>query len=413
MTKKEMAKNKRQAKTRANRRLSDGEHHRLMAQAMAARTDGDLPIIDQDTLDMKKSVGHTRGTNHLDFTKGNSPKVRILANKIAENLTDVTEVKSNTTKGGNNRRLNSKQYKSLMSKVAKELGINDDEHSVLELQKRGKPMTTAQLMEQILFSLSYSQWGIYEEYQRIVKSKRIKVKDRMGLIGWLMYPNEVTKPMFLIPAKEKTNEPRNRTIGLKKWGDVKIHPVRVVPDDEYIREVKGKRRKKTDVFDRMSLDDKIGWARHAKSVLGDEDKQVAAVVGFHKTQALFNSSEIDLIKVSMKYACKMVGMKSFRGMYAEPYWIVYRINKYCKESTSKEYDTFLEVAQEHMGWGKKKTLPILSSEEFHKKLFGMLKHLGLDGEYKNWSKENKNEVGFEGMSVKKVRNLIQGYYRTH
>jgi len=406
MSKKEIAEAKRIAKGRENKRLSDGEHYRIMAQAMSGSTNDSLPVLAQP-------VKTTRESSQIIDREANKPHVKVLTQMMSDALTDVTVVKHDITPKGKNRRLTNKQYKSLMSKVADGLGINNNSYSLLDLHKAGRPLTTAQLMEQILFTLSHSQWDIYSIYQNIVKSKRIKVKDRLGLVAWLLYPNEVAKPMCLIPAKDKAKELRNDIIGLKKWGDVKITPVRVIPDDEYIREVKGKTRKKTDVFDRMPLDKKIEWARHAKKILGKETKEIFSATGHLKTQTLFNTNEMDLIHVAMKYACKMTGMRPFRGMYAEGYWVVYRINKYCEETTGKEFETFLAIAQEHMGWDRKKTIPLLSTKEFQEKLRGMLKHLGLEPEYKKWCAKNKDRVGFNGMATRKVKSLIQEYYRTH
>ena len=154
--------------------------------------------------------------------------------------------------------------------------------------------------------------------------------------------------------------------------------------------------------------------RRCRSMLGDEDKAIADSCEVLKTRKLFNTNEMDLIQVSMKYACKMVGMSSFRGNYARPYWIVYRINKYASETTSKEYEIFLKVVEDHMGWGKnKKTIPILSEKEFHQKLMDIVKHLGLQKEYKKWERENKDKVGFRRLSVNKVRNMVQDYYSSH
>lgn len=408
MTKREIIGRKKKAKARKNRQLSDGEHHRIMAKAMSEGLEEDIKC---DIIDMNS--GFRVSNEREDFVPSSTPA--LLQKQISKALMDVAisdrAKKRKSTK--KNRRLSEVSYENLMKKISDELGINDNKYTLLNLMTPNKPLTPAKLAEQILFTLSYSQRDVYNEYYKLIKKKRLSAKDRMGVIAWLMYPKEVLKPMCLIPTQERTKAIRNDIVGLKKWGDVKIRPLRVIPDNEYIREIKGEKRKNTDVFDRMSLDKKIIWARHAKGILGKHSKTVADGIGSKRVQDLFNTNETDLIHVAMKYACKMIGMTNFRSVYATPYWIIYRVNQYCGNSTAKEYDVFLDVVQSHMGWSDKKSIPLLTDKEFNNKLMEILKTFGLEDEYLIWHKKNENKVGIERLATHKVRSMVQDYYKTH
>jgi len=402
LSKKEITEKKRTAKKRKNRRLSDGEHHRVMAQV--DKKIAPLPLVEVPSVLIRNNC-----------TEKESKEIKCIREKLSKALQEVAqESRSTPEKWKNNRRLTNKQFKELMKKASIELGINDKKGLPILDVWSYKPVPIRTQFERILVALSNSQSFVYDQYMELVKGRRFKLKDKLAIFGWLMYPHMVNKPFCLIPKKERCNDVRK--IGLKKWGDVKIRPVRVMLDEEYLREVAGKKRKKKDVFDRMHVDKKIEWARHAKTVIGDD-------IVAENVQNLFYTEEMNIMIVAMKYACKMTGISYFRSVYAEPYWIVYRINKYHNQITNKEYDVFLKIAQDHLGTGDKKTEPIMSDGELHDKLGEILKSFGLTKSYNKWcvrrqtvkTKDGRSDLKALGrnMSVGRIDEFLKEHYQTN
>lgn len=398
MSKKEIQEIKSKAKKRTNRRLPDGEYHRLLARVDRGEEQREsLPIVDIDSSKLLMGDGYV-----------NSQEVQCMRRHISKAFQEVARENLPLNKNRKNRRLTNKQFKELMRMASIELGINDKKgFGILDLDK-SEPIPLKKQFERILLALSFSQSFVYNRYMELTKGKRPKLKDKLAILGWLMYPTIVTKPFCLIPEKDRSKKVRQ--IGLRPWGDVKIRPIRVVPGEEYIREVTGKKRHKTDAYDRLPLDKKIEWARHAKRIIGDGES-----LDLIKTtvQTLFYKEDMNILLVAMRYGCKMTGISYFRSVYAEPYWIGYRINKYCNNMTSKEYSVFLQMAQDFLGTSNKKTEPILSLDELHKKLKEILRSFGLEKKYNQWIEENKDRVGLNYLSVKKVSDFIQEYYQTH
>jgi hypothetical protein len=174
----------------------------------------------------------------------------------------------------------------------------------------------------------------YKEYKKIINGKKLNLTDKKNIIVKLSN-TKVDKPFCLLTKKEKSNEVRKT---VKPRGDVFVRPYRCIPDEEFIRETNGDKRTKLDSFDRMSIDEKIEWARYSNLIL-EKSK-------FNSMKLSDNiKSEIDELHIvfAMKYACKMTGKPLFQGRFKEAYWIFYRTMKYCYSMTKKESDLYFKI----------------------------------------------------------------------
>ena len=166
--------------------------------------------------------------------------------------------------------------------------------------------------------------------------------DKKNIIVYLSN-GKVDKPFCLLTKKEKSNEVRKvvkRKI-VKPQGrlfEVDTRPYRCIPDEEYIKETCGDKRTKLDSFDKMSIDDKIKWARYSNLILGKAKNNSIKLSDNIR-------SEVDEKNIvwAMKYACKMTGKPLFQGRFKEAYWIFYRTMKYCYSKTRTESDLYLKV----------------------------------------------------------------------
>jgi len=396
MTKKEIADRQKEAKSRDNRRLSDGEFDRVMA---IMNKEGD-EIIGDPIIDILTNENLPRiKWKHPDKKYSMPKEITPLQRRLSEILKDPNGANKRRVKR-ENRRLTDEQFQSLMKIVSEELGINDDKGlEILDLHKQ-EEMTPKQHIESLLMNMEMRAPREYQQYKDMTKGKKLIYSDKLWLISWLLGVSK-SKPMRFIPKKDRVNKVRNKEIGLKKIGDIKIRPIRVLPDEEYIREVTGKERTTFDAFDKMDNDKKIIWARYAKSILGN-------TIGVRKVAVLFSNEETDIMQVAMKYACKMTGISCFQGRYKEPFWIVHRANKYCDDLTNVEYETFLSLAQKHIESRCKKTSKILSDSEFLEKLNSTLSNIGLSelsDKYKEW--HNKRNKGADSVRSETVKSIMQ------
>jgi len=403
MLKKEISLTKRSAKERKNRRLSDGEARRVMAVAWC-----DVKPTEIVDIDSRKIVMNEEERVPLFSAMAiiSDKKVKSIQRKISKEFDRIQEGKYNIdrlkNRGKNkNRRLSKKQFERLMKKASKELGINNEKtFPILDLDVNDKPKKLEECFENVLCSMSYSHPSIYMEYKKLTKGKKIKLKDKFSILGWLMYPSHTSHPFCLLSKKERSKEIRK--IGLKTKGDIKIRPVRIMPDEHYLKEIGPDKRTKRDAFDELDNDGKIEWARHAQVILGESGEYTT--IG---CMLLFpDVKEVAIVVFAMKYACKMCEVPVFKGIFAEPYWIIYRMKKFCEVMTSKEYNTFMELSQDFVGESKKK-IKIVSVKEAITKLMSTLRGLGLLTKYKKWFSKNKNKINVNRLALQKISELIK------
>ena len=320
MRKNEIRKIKQTAKKRKNRRLSDSEAARLMAKAKV-----ELGLIDSENNDNEDILNYT-----------------------AYSSNDLPETRQTETVIIDSSKLNVGSY-HVVNNPEPELEIN-------------------QLIEQILSGLGERSLIRYE-YEKAIKEKNIrKHKDKLAVLSYL-FSNKSIIPMCLLSRKQKTNAVRKI---VKTKGDVKVHPERIIPDKEFLRMMGNKERSKLDAFDKMDLDKKIEWARYASITLGAVellDKSVYRIVNE------FGSTNITF---AMKYACKMSNIPEFKGIFNNPYWILSRVYRHYDRLTSREYNTFVEMAYKHLGIRDVKTLPILNSKQALERLMPTLKNMKLE-----------------------------------
>ena len=446
MTKDQIAEIKKQAKVRKNRRLSDGEAARVMAQASKklALEDGpnDLEVFDSKVISSpvvaktiisknKKDVPIIKGKAIKAIeSKHLAPTHRITKGKVTRNATKE-ECLFTIEKYGNkdlkstkkNRRLTTRQYKSLMKKATKELGLIDskDDIGVMDLNcsDENDYERYGRTIGKILYCLSCgNKQDVVDEFEKIVKQKRItRFADKLNIINYLLnkpylnanpantdsgklirrghLPYITAKiPMCLLSKKEKTNIVRRELSSkrhgaysgtlsetgriLKKWGDIKERPFRVIPDNEYFLEISGKNRTKLDAFDKMSKDKKIQWARYANLITKIGSDDIEQIKLYNKSE-----SDRDVVLFAMKYACKIMGIREFSGGFKNLYWILYRIIKYHREMTTKESGIWIKMSTNYAQKinGPNKTIPILNKNQAVSKLIPTLKKYRLYGKF--------------------------------
>lgn len=336
-----------------------------------------------------------------------------------------------------NRRLSKRQYESLMKKI-NEIGINDDKYKIVDLNDKGK-YKIDELIQLCLTGLMYEGLGdVRVRYRKLTDKKKFKTAEKLAILSYLMnvayvnkyaayfsrnereditgirdlskeftigsntvdealrgsgifresiltarlnqlYSPKVSVPFCLIPKKERINEVRNEAAKLKKKGDVKIRPFRIIPDKEYLKEREGKRTR-FDSFDKLSNDKKIQWARYANLVLGVKLAEKFCMSRLDKL-------DCENITFSMKYACKMMSISEFKGIFAGPLWVLYRIDKFSSAMTDKEHKMFFNMALNHLGIQKTKAIPVLDTQEAAKRLEPILREFKLYGKYSDRVKQ--------------------------
>lgn len=317
-----------------------------------------------------------------------------------------------------NRRLSDKKHKSLMKKAIVELGLDDKgDIGVIDLDNFGKDyFKDKSSLERILETLRLDNPNIVDEFEDIVRRKKIKRwGDKVAVITYLLAKPALNArtpggdwaranfkmPMCLIQEKDKIKDVRNNALlphykspdnvnerRLNKWGDIKEHPFRVIPNDEYFLEINGKSRKKLDAFDKMSMDKKIQWARYANLITKIGSNNIEYIKFNLKSEA-----DQEVAWFAMKYACKIMDVPEFKGEFKNPYWILYRIIRYHAVMTSKESGLYCKMSIKYANayanaYNPSRTIPILNRDQAFSRLIPTLKKHGL---YKKFLEESKRE----------------------
>lgn len=450
MSKEEVRSIKKVAQKRKNRRLEEGEAARLMAKAtgvLALRdTPDDLQIIDHviktdrlcipDTClhDPRKPVvppkAVTSNIPGVNAAKKNN-KVKSVETLFTVGSTEAQRKNLNSNK--KNRRLTNRQYKSLMKKAEKELGLREDDIGVLDLEHfeedyfgEEKPL---QRVIDSLLSRGYSD--LIKEYRNLVRNKKVtRCGDKLSIINYLLHKPILDErssagdkaratfkiPMCLIPKNDRIDRKRNYEMSslcvggvqiarhLHKRGDIKERPFRIIPDEEYFLEINSERnlgkRTKFDAFDRMSQDKKIAWARAANLITRIGTDDIIAIKDNVKSE-----SDVDVALFAMKYACKVMSLPEFQGRFKNPYWILYRIIRYHMEMTSKENGLFCKMSSGYASLDPKKTIPIINEKTAIQRLIPTLMKLKL---YKDFIEQSKPGISKLALANKLIMEKNYG-----
>jgi len=308
-----------------------------------------------------------------------------------------------------------------MKKVSVELGINDNKGlpilgGMLGDLKRNTKIPEKKIkfykncLNQVLAFLSQSSYhsGITESYNNILQSKQFKTTDKIKILSWLFYPS-TAKPLCLYLKEERRKMRKvKRNISIKRKSNEKP-PIRFELDDEFIKEIQGKKRKRYDIFDKLDENTKIIWARYVIQILGDTEYCFRNVVRQLSVDKRIDESV--LITFAMKYACKLCGISYFKGRFLEPYWILYRAKQFCELYTQQENDVFIELNTNVKCASK--SSEIINVDESIKKVIPVLKDIGLYDKYLQKNKELRklfkysSEEDLKRRSFQSIISLIQ------
>jgi hypothetical protein len=258
------------------------------------------------------------------------------------------------------------------------LGINDNKGiGVLNLDEH-REYNQDEILGLILCTYLYkSDSNILNEYKKIIIGKKLSFADKLSIANYLIMKKTTPKPMCILSKKEKTNEIRKV---VKPRGDIKERPFRLIPDEEYFKEIAKGKRTKLDYFDKLDIDDKIEWARYANLVLDISTENFGSL-------KIHNETYAEVVSFAMKYACKMSKIPEFKGDFANPYWTLYRVYRYCNHMTNSEYKVYYKMALEHLNINKK-TIPIINAPDCVEKLIPTLKSCGVYKKYVGQKKDN-------------------------
>ena len=418
MTRAEIIKAKKEAKGRKNRRLDDGMYARLLALNTCKENNGnDLPIIDLNEYRKTTSEEILANSENLINDKKPVEKIRVagrhanLKDQILAKMTDASSTPLKNRKNG--RRLSDKQFKNLMKKASVELGINDakglDIMNLLGVQYH----TNDDLIDLIMNTSSRGNLrsNLLNEYKKTIRSKSFDFGDKLSILQYLIKkeskPN-TEKPMCLLSKNEKTDTVRKT---IKPWGDIKVRPFRIIPDEEYLLELSGKKRTKFDYFDKLDTDNKIEWARYASLILnmgGNVSNPHSLPYGKLPTTELTakfqNAFDCEAIVFAMKYACKMSKLPEFKGIFRSPYWIYHRVEKFSDIMTNKEYNVFYKMALEFLNLNdNRRSIPILDDKQAIEKILPFLKSAKLYKKYCEIVDNKHNRCS----NLEVVKNLLK------
>jgi hypothetical protein len=283
-----------------------------------------------------------------------------------------------------NRRLSDSKFRRLMAQASTKLSLKDNEDDLPILDLYGSTHESMdELIQLCINGLVYERPSILNEYSQMIRGRRLESKDKLAILTYLRSKREGRKPFCLLSENEKTNEFRKV---VKPSGDIKSRPFRIIPDDEYFLEVHGEKRTKFDKFDRMSLDEKIEWARYANLILNIGEKNN---IGQSFRLRVQNAFDYESVIFAMKYACKMSKIPEFKGDFANTYWILLRVYKFHNNMTNKEYSVYYRMALEHLNLlEKRKTLSVISPSEAVERLIPMMKRSGVYKKYMSCKKED-------------------------
>jgi len=404
MTKSEISKIKKEAKARKNRRLNEGEFRRVMAKYSPKEdNENDLPIIDINDLNREiKELSESKlskesdrslisehkpiASIHVAGLPKNNPHINDLVKKFDKELKSLNPPQEYRSKKSN-RRLSNKQFKSLMKKAAIELGINDNKGTpIIDLNETtsakdfNNQLWWQQHQDKVIDMVFYgnsSFVSLADEYKKIIRGRKLSFADKLNIIYYLIMKKTTPKPMCLLSKKEKTNEIRKV---VKPRGDIKERPFRLIPDEEYFKEITKSKRTKRDYFDKLDIDDKIDWARYANLILDISTEHFGSL-------RIHNETDVEIVTFAMKYACKMSKIPEFKGDFANPYWTLYRVYRYCNHMTNSEYKVYYKMALEHLNINKR-TIPIINASDCVEKLIPTLKSCGVYKKYVGQKKDN-------------------------
>ena len=399
MTKQEIAKAKRAAKLRKNRRLPDGKFKQVMSQARSALCldDDVVPVINTKGVSddsyivcsdgrIEKNrpvIAPTIDSMMLQYViDGVRPVARVGKDTCSKPLTkkELELIKAArrsipVNARTSNRRLSDKQYKEMMKKVKSELGINNNKTLPVfdsnTIESKKEETGGNRIIDLILRNLSFYTPRVYNEFETLCGGKKMQHKDKMAILSFLFHRDPKFLPMCLLPKNQRSNKIRKL---VKTKGDVKVHPTRVIPSEEYLLEIQGKERSRHDAFDKLSQDKKVQWARYANQIIGFNGEDSYRLYRI-RTEASYQA-----VVIAMKYACKMSKISEFRGNFANPYWILLRTNQFYWKMTSSErkvFDTLsLRYLDPHTNGSR-----VINSEKAVELVMPTLKKMGLHKQY--------------------------------
>jgi hypothetical protein len=232
-------------------------------------------------------------------------------------------------------------------------------------------------------NISISNPEAYKKYIKLIGKKSLSGKDRLSVLAYIIDPNFNKAPFCTMPVKDRVKEARK--IGLKKG---KKHGVaalilakyaNITPDDEFKLESSGKKRKKLDAFDKLSLDKKIEWTRYFESFVGHENFDNLG------RKIVRDQYGMELLTYAMKYACKLSGIPYFQGNFASSFWISYRARRYSGIRTEKEHNVLMSIINEN----KNKLEKIIDANKALELSLNTIKSLKLTNRYEESLKKHK------------------------
>jgi len=399
MTKKQISKMKSIAKKRKNRRLSNGEAARIMAQVMGAGTNRNVQVHDdykcgegnvgefatyspdfQIILDNKYPVSKTNKTNKINKSKKTSRPFPLLPK--------------------NGKKLTGNQFKSLMKKVQVELGINDNSYEVIDLNSKVEQeegMTDILLAELILIK---GEETCKKCLKDLAKNKKITNETRYQIIGYHMGLLKKI-PLVLIPKNIRSNKVIRSFKYKYHQNTHKVTSAKYF-DDNLILAMQGKQRK-WDNFDKLNVNTQIQWARDAYDMLGDLYIPVQDIFNDRKQ---YGEVESKIIMDVMKEACKINKIKPFSGNFATPCWVCHRIGILKNRPKIEELERISKLKNKAIDIILKssydKTIPVLNDKQAIRKVIPTLKKLNL---YKDF-KSNEGDTKYLNRKLKLAAEII-------
>jgi len=269
--------------------------------------------------------------------------------------------------------------------------------------KQGKTWTTAEdddlldshnntALSTIETSLSLTgRLGAYLKEVKRAGGLRCSVEERLKIAGYIYFNK--TKPMSLLDDHEITDEVRE--IGIRKWGDIKVHPKRNLVTKQTLKEwgerinpVPAETIDNDDSFMGLCLDDRIRWAHLFMSC-------------YHGHMADRDEEEISLLK-AMDDVCSKFKIKPFDAEWRDPDFIRFVVEEYQGRMLSPDIMASVASVEESIKPSDLPedvaTRPVEGDGAILKKMIPTLKSLGRYEDYK----------GF----VAKVRKFVCGGKKT-
>jgi hypothetical protein len=389
MTKTEVLRAKEEAKKRNNRRLDASEFARI--QAILKSESEEIPMLDLDNNISFKQFKPIKSAGWNEIKR--NPKYAQMKGQIERALDPQNTTSRSDKTARKNRRMSDTQFRKMMKLASVELGINDNKGlPVLDLVK-SEVRTNKEIIEAVLqniapFDVRCTKKDIRDEYLRLIRGRKLSFADQLGILFYLAVGKRPAyKPMCLLSKEEKQDRVRKGII--KPRGDIKERPVRFVPDETLIAEIQGKPRSQKDAFDKLGDNKKVEWARYANLVLKTNISDV-----YFKTR-IQSQADAEVALFAMKYACKMSKIPEFKGVFRNPWWILYRVFD-CNNMTQREFSVYNTMLMDHLGLLKeRRTIPIISSQEAIKRLLPEIKRENLYKQYKEVAREQDSSYNLK------------------